>query len=282
MNTVLGHVRQTIQASGLRTFRERSGPTDIDWSYWLIVAGPDFEVIELLTQKWSIRMTSPLFHFKPYSIAQVRHLLAVLQGNFKMYEPHPTYSGGWRIHVGNGNAALDFVTIQNLAAFLWAFEPEITRLHRHVFNTSYGPLRVISKLGRNPPSKPSFCMDGLTTISQMKTVEAIVELLDPEIPDAPIPYRFRGFRGPLLNGEIPAIEFRQNDLMADIDGFLAWIVTAVLFVKMARDVDRNRLWIYCVKQARQFDIDGTASINIIAFFRALRLEERALFYENRL
>ena len=79
-----------------------------------------------------VEVRSPAFYFSSDSLRAIEDVCAVLTSTYCI---NVNESTGLHIHVGNGDKQFDFETVRKLAAFIWAFEPQLNSLHpQHRFN----------------------------------------------------------------------------------------------------------------------------------------------------
>jgi len=212
--------------------------------------------------------------------------------------------------VGDSNKGFDMITLSNLIAFLWAFEPQLNSLHpSHRQDQEWGgSMRESSLYARTYQGKYGRRPNPLTGAIHFLNCKSIMELVAQASsncePGGDVykfsAYNFQGFynreRG-AANFK-PTIEFRQHQATMSPNAVVNWIETAVGIVDCIRNIDYASLtdllqmvqhehWEKLgdgkdiEKEARLGPILAESKFTIIDLLLGMGLHGPAKYYRNR-
>jgi len=214
------------------------------------------------------------------------------------------------LSIGDSTKGFDTITVSNLIAFLWAFEPQLNSLHpMYRQNQTWGQsmreastyaMEYRKKYGRRPHS--------LTGLLHFLKGNSMYNLIRDAAPDNngsanAFKYCAYSFQG-LANKDLrfddskPTIEFRQHAATMDTEAIVNWIETSVGIVEYIRNIDfatftdllrivEHESWEKLgdgrddEREARLGPILAESKFTIIDLLQAMELYGPADYYRNR-
>jgi hypothetical protein len=214
------------------------------------------------------------------------------------------------LSIGDSTKGFDKITVSNLIAFLWAFEPQLNSLHpMYRQNQTWGQsmreasiyaMEYRKKYGRRPHP--------LTGVLHFLKGNSMYDLIRDAAPDnngSANAYKYcaYSFQG-LANRDLgfddskPTIEFRQHAATMDTEAIVNWIETSVGIVEYTRNIDNASLmdllriaehesWEKLgdgkddEREARLGRILAESKFTIIDLLQAMELDGPANYYRTR-
>jgi hypothetical protein len=287
--TIYEHIATTLSDNGypcVSTFRCNG---DLTYKTWQVDC--DTSIIPpLIPNEYSwagVEVTTPVLWFCEESLVAVTKVCELLK---KTYCVDVNESTGLHVHVGNGNdngGAFRFNTIRNLYALLWAFEPQLDRLHpahrQDVFHAeSFRGNTRKAKYGRT-----------------FRALEGILECLKAEdkldLSSLNNVANNRGqtynFQQTILVSELTkrTVEFRQHEGTLNGERVLIWIRTVVRLVEFASGAEFNPAAfteLLLIAQYEEIEEKSESPLcengfTVIDLLKCLGLYRSALFYQQR-
>ena len=153
------------------------------------------------------------------------------------------------LSIGDSTKGFDNITVSNLVAFLWAFEPQLNSLHpMYRQNQTWGQsmreastyaMEYRKKYGRRPHP-----LTGVLHFLKGKSMYNLIRDAAPDNNGSASVYKYcaYSFQG-LANKDLgfdaskPTIEFRQHAATMDPEAIVNWIETSVGIVEYIRNID---------------------------------------------
>ncbi|CZT50318.1 uncharacterized protein RSE6_11279 [Rhynchosporium secalis] len=234
--SAINQTRDALCGVGLRVVEGKT-----DFSGWRVAEDTGIDTPEDTPYSYfQIKFRSPAFFFTPEALQEVKLALQTLTERFCLSTGQ---NSGLYVHVGDGDKSFDFETTRRLAAFIWAFEPQLHSIHPQYRQSSYHAreLRGTSVYATGYRNKYDRTPDGIMGALDLLKCEDM-ESLGSQIRDN---YGFLkdsqvNFEGVLLaarNADYPkkTIEWRQHKGTLDGDEICTWISTVVGIMYFVRD-----------------------------------------------
>jgi hypothetical protein len=272
-------IAETLQRAGFPI--KLDDPEAMDPRIWRVTTDDSIEPPEGTGYNFApIEVISPALEFTPDSLQAVLDVCDLLTTT---YYTNVNETTGMHVHVSAGpTETFQVKTLQNLFAFLWAFEPLLDSLHpecRHN-NMHCKSLRNDSTLADSwwwHNGQVLTVMQGVMLLLLYGDMEALMECVAP-------PNETKSMRYNSLNmlefsrGEraIRTIEFRQHEGTLEADRVVQWIRTVVGIVNFVHTESHISLAQLFRRVSEQ---DNWTAIDL---FKHMRLDAQADFYRSRL
>ncbi|PMD18832.1 hypothetical protein NA56DRAFT_706362 [Hyaloscypha hepaticicola] len=206
-------------------------------------------------------------------------------------------STGLHIHVSAGlKTPFRLETMQNLFAFLYAFEPQLDSLHpehrQHDNEYCSYSLRKHSNFIRNWWNEhgqlPTIIQGMIELLKKKKTKMELLNAVRWTFNDKAMRYNVSNLVKYLQdedepsNSGIPTIEFRQHEGTLDAQRVVQWCSTVVGIINFVDTADQVYLRNLLLKVDKFGPIPAEGSFTVIDLFRYMHLNEQAKFYSSRL
>ncbi|KAG4439999.1 hypothetical protein IFR05_004513 [Cadophora sp. M221] len=312
------HIRNALSAVGLPIITIHQAEHDhSSFSGWDIVKDTSIEKpSETPYGYFQLEVRSPAYIFTPSALLEVRLACQTLLSNFCILAAVETSS--LHVHVGDGGRGFDAVTMRKLAAFTWAFEPQLDSLHPPHKQTTYHAtgMRTSSRYSRRYGERCGYVYDprispsgitGALDLLACEDIESLCELVKDELGYLKTcRVSFSGILGASRDGACGCgcengkrtVEWRQHAGTLDGEEVTMWIQTVVGIMCFIRDasvcsfLDVLALALLETWQkvgdgrdgARERELGPVLAEGVLTVDRLLRilmLDEQAAFYRRR-
>ncbi|KAH8789012.1 putative amidoligase enzyme-domain-containing protein [Hyaloscypha sp. PMI_1271] len=302
-------IAQTLHAAGFPG--NRDNPAQLDVANWQIDTDDSVRGPHNTKYLWSsIEVKSPALAFNSENLKAVEDVCKIIS---KTYLTDVGESAGLHVHVSAGvNTTFRLQTLQNLFAFLFAFEPQIDALHpthRQLNDQFCNSLRRHSTFVKewwNEYGQLPTIMQGVVELLKKNSLLELLIAVRWPLYDKGMRYNalnlslFLENQGNPFNNLHPrTIEFRQHEGTLEPERIVQWIKALVGIINFVDTADRDsltRLFRKAKEEKWQKEsypkdasmekqlepIPAEGSFTMIDLFRFIHLNEQADFYSSRL
>ncbi|KAH7330148.1 putative amidoligase enzyme-domain-containing protein [Rhexocercosporidium sp. MPI-PUGE-AT-0058] len=236
------HIRTALSAAGLPIRMEEITEHDrSDFSGWDIVEDGSIDEPEDTPYRYlQLEVRSPAYIFTPSALSEVRLACQTLAEDFCLLSVE---TSALHVHVGDGERSFDDETTRKLAAFIWAFEPQLNSIHPlHRQNTYYTTsMRASSRYSTWYQERYDRIPSGITGALDLLACADIAALCE-QIKDESgylksCQVSFCGIKAASTNPEHgkKTVEWRQHEGTLDGEEVTNWIAVVMGIMYFVRD-----------------------------------------------